>query len=589
MPTAYFDSDAFGDDGWQVALSQSVSVHVATRLDEVEQVIDRADRAAHEGHWAAVAVSFEAAAAFESALAPPRAVVPGLPLAWVGIFARGIDPNKSAGSFDDPPGYRPPAFTPTISRSQFTARVRDVERYIRAGDTYQVNLTFPMRADAAPDPSAWYDSLRTAQRARYCAYLDFGRHTVLSLSPELFFARRGERVTARPMKGTSRRGRWQVEDEALARDLLASAKARAENVMIADLLRNDIGRVAVTGSVRVPALCTTERYPTLWQLTSTVEGEVPASTTLVDLFRALFPCGSVTGAPKIRTMEIIASLESAPRGMYTGAIGIVRPGGDCTFNVAIRTLVIDRDTGAVTMGVGAGITADSQPDAEYDESLLKGAFAAGPMVTIADVGPFSLLETMRLDDGRLMRLDRHLERAADAARFFGIEWNSARVAAACEVAVREHAEGTWRARLLVDRNGLSTVDCMTYTPEGHPRRVAFAVAPIDDGDPFLFNKTTRRSQYEKARRARPDVEDVLLWNARGEVTESTVANVVVEIDGERWTPPVESGLLAGVFRGELLRSGTVRERVLTRAAVEGAQRLWLVNSLREWMDVVLVR
>ena len=316
---------------------------------------------------------------------------------------------------------------------------------------------------------------------------------------------------------------------------------------------------------------------------------MPASTTLVDLFRALFPCGSVTGAPKIRTMEIIASLESAPRGMYTGAIGIVRPGGDCTFNVAIRTLVIDRDTGAVTMGVGAGITADSQPDAEYDESLLKGAFAAGPMVTIADVGPFSLLETMRLDDGRLMRLDRHLERAADAARFFGIEWNSARVAAACEVAVREHAEGTWRARLLVDRNGLSTVDCMTYTPEGHPRRVAFAVAPIDDGDPFLFNKTTRRSQYEKARRARPDVEDVLLWNARGEVTESTVANVVVEIDGERWTPPVESGLLAGVFRGELLRSGTVRERVLTRAAVEGAQRLWLVNSLREWMDVVLVR
>lgn len=589
MQTAHFDSNALTDDGWQATLSDLVSVHVATRLDEVESVIDRADCAAHDGYWAAVAVTYEAAAAFEPALAPPRAVVPGLPLAWVAIFARGTNPTRPTGSSDEPASRTPPSFTPTVSRSQFTARVRDAGVHILAGDTYQVNLTFPMRADAAPDPGHWYDGLRAAQQARYCAYLDLGRQIVLSLSPELFFARRGQRVTARPMKGTIRRGRWLAEDEALARELVTSPKARAENVMIADLLRNDIGRVAITGSVCVPALCTTERYPTLWQLTSTVEGEVPASTTLVDLFRALFPCGSVTGAPKIRTMEIIATLEGAPRGMYTGTIGIVRPGGDCTFNVAIRTLVIDRDTGATTMGVGAGITADSLPDAEYDESLLKGAFAAGSTAAIADVGPFSLLETMRLDEGRLCRLDRHLDRAAAAARFFGIDWNIARVRAACDAAAQEHTEGTWRTRLLIDRNGRATVDCTPYTPDRQPRLVTFAATPIDDRDPFLFNKTTRRSQYEVARHARPDVEDVLLWNARGEVTESTIANVVVEIDGDRWTPPVASGLLAGVFRGELLRTGSVRERVLTRAAVARATRVWLVNSLREWMDVVLVR
>lgn len=588
MPTVHFDSNANTDDGWQVALSEPVSVHVATRLDDVADVIDRADRAAHDGHWAAVAVSYESAAAFEAAIPPPRAVVPGLPLAWVAIFARGTTPMRPARPVDEPAARTPPSFEPTVSRSEFTERVRDVGRYIRAGDTYQVNLTFPMRADAAPTPASWYDRLRAAQQACYCAYLDLGRHIVLSLSPELFFARRGNRLTTRPMKGTSRRGRWLAEDEALARELVTSAKARAENVMIADLLRNDIGRVAVTGSVCVPALCAIERYPTLWQLTSTVAGEVPASTTLVDLFRALFPCGSVTGAPKIRTMEIIAALESGPRGMYTGAIGIVRPGGDCTFSVAIRTLVIDRETGGTTMGVGAGITADSLPDAEYDESLLKGAFAAGATAAIVDVGPFSLLETMRLAEGRLRRLDRHLDRAAAAARFFGIDWNSGRVAAACDAAAKEHSEGTWRARLLVDRDGRATVDCTPYTPKPDTRRVAFAVAPIDDQDPFHFNKTTRRAQYEMARRARPDVEDVLLWNARGEVTESTIANLIVEIDGERWTPPVASGLLAGVFRGELLRSGSVRERVLTRAAVAGAPRLWLVNSLREWMDAVLV-
>ena len=589
MQTAHFDSNVPTDDGWQVALSDSVSVHVATRLDEVEDVIDRADRAAHDGHWAAVAVSYEAAAAFEPALAHPRAVVPGLPLAWVGIFARGTIPTRPIGLPNALARRTPPWFTPTVSRSQFTARVRDAGVHILAGDTYQVNLTFPMRADAPPDLGHWYDDLRAAQQARYCAYLDLGRQIVLSLSPELFFARRGQRVTARPMKGTIRRGRWLAEDEALEWELVTSSKTRAENVMIADLLRNDIGRVAMTGSVRVPALCTTERYPTLWQMTSTVEGDVPAPTTLVDLFRALFPCGSVTGAPKIRTMEIITTLEDVPRGMYTGAIGIVRPGGDCTFNVAIRTLVIDRDTGAITMGVGAGITADSLPDAEYDESLLKGAFAAGSTAAIADVGSFSLLETMRLDDGRLCRLDRHLDRAAAAACFFGIDWNSARARAACDAAVQEHTAGAWRVRLLIDRNGLVTVGCTPYTPEPDPRLVAFAAAPIDDRDPFLFNKTTRRSHYEMARRARPDVDDVLLWNARGEVTESTTANLIAEIDGCRWTPPVASGLLAGVFRGELLRTGSIRERVLTRAAVARATRLWLVNSLREWMDIVLVR
>jgi para-aminobenzoate synthetase/4-amino-4-deoxychorismate lyase len=226
------------------------------------------------------------------------------------------------------------------------------------------------------DPLAWYERLTDAQQAPYCALLEVGDYLVLSLSPELFFERRGDRITLRPMKGTSRRGRDPDEDARLVEALVQSEKTRAENVMIVDLIRNDIGRVAQVGSVRVPALFETEAYPTLWQMTSTVEALVPNAVSLVDLFRALFPCGSVTGAPKIRAMQILAWLENAPRGLYTGAIGFIEPGGNCTFSVAIRTIVLERRTGAATLGVGAGIVSGSSPEEEYRECLLKAAFAS---------------------------------------------------------------------------------------------------------------------------------------------------------------------------------------------------------------------
>jgi para-aminobenzoate synthetase/4-amino-4-deoxychorismate lyase len=250
--------------------------------------------------------------------------------------------------------------------------------HIRLGDTYQVNLTFPLSGSIPSDPGALFAWMRASQQAAYCAHLDLGRFEILSASPELFFERVGTHLITRPMKGTIGRGRSPGEDERLAEALQQSSKARAENVMIVDLLRNDLGRIARTGTVRVPHLFSLERYPTLWQLTSTVTAEARPGTTLPDLFRALFPCGSVTGAPKIRTMQVIAELEQTPRGVYTGAIGLVRPGGDCAFSVAIRTMVLDRRHRTATLGVGAGITADSDPEEEYRECLLKAAFVNGP-------------------------------------------------------------------------------------------------------------------------------------------------------------------------------------------------------------------
>jgi para-aminobenzoate synthetase/4-amino-4-deoxychorismate lyase len=592
MDSAWFDSDDPVGEGWGVRLEEPIATHVTAQLDDVEAVLSKADQAARDGLWAAVAVSYEAAAAFE-----PRLLqgAPGAfgrssdePLIWTGIYRSG-QPGRSDRPDRSDASSRSTTFVPAIDAGTFAARVRAAQEHIHAGDTYQVNLTFPMHAADTPDPADWYRQLRAAQRARYCARLDLGTHVVLSFSPELFFERRGDLLTARPMKGTAARGRWRQEDEQRARDLAASEKERAENVMIVDLLRNDIGRVALPGTVRARDLYRVERYPTLWQMTSAVEGRLPAGTPLTSLFRALFPCGSVTGAPKIRTMEIIAALEQRPRRLYTGAIGFVRPGGDCVFSVAIRTIVIDRHTGAATMGVGAGITADSVAQREYDECLLKAAFTHGTPAEGGSGQGFLLLETMRLEQGCIARVNRHLARMADSASYFGFTWDETSVRRAVEDARVRHADGCWRLRLVVDRRGQPDVTCTAHEPgETRVWRVTYADTPVDDRSPFLFNKTTNRRVYEKARRKRPDVDDVLLWNGRGEITESTIANLVADLDGARVTPPVECGLLAGTYRAELIAAGVIRERVLTRDDLARASRIWLINSLRGWIEAAIV-
>ena len=585
MSGARFDSADPGGGGWHATLQGLRESHTAWSIAEVRAVVAHADRAAAEGRWAALVLSYEAAPAFERAMRftrPPSRT----PLAWVGIYDRAsTDPREPAPATGAP---APSAhFAPSATRDEYTHAVRSAQEYIRAGDTYQVNVTFRMHG-RVQDPDALYDHLLRAQQARYCACLDIDGYRVLSFSPELFFERRGNVLTTRPMKGTTRRGRYHAEDEALAGELAASRKAQAENVMIVDLLRNDAGRIAVPGGVRVPELFTLERYPTLWQMTSTVEAQLRSGATLLDLLDALFPCGSITGAPKIRTMQIIDELEGTPRGLYTGTIGLVRPGGDCIFNVAIRTIVIDRETGAATMGVGAGIVTDSVPEDEYDECLLKASFATAA-VPPPDLRSFSLLETMRLSGGTVVRLDRHLARMRDSAAYFGFPWRERDVRTAVTSAAATFPGGTWRMRLLLAHDGTPTAECLPHTAGGERRwRLAVADSPVDAADPFLFNKTTRRDVYEAARRAHPGADDVLLWNARGEITEATIANVVVEIDGVRYTPPVTSGLLPGVLRGELVEAGDVRERVLTKDDVASASQIWLINSLRGWIPAELI-
>ena len=450
--------------------------------------------------------------------------------------------------------YQVGQWQPRVSREDFSTAISQIRELIAAGDTYQVNFTFPLAADFTGDARSWFRNLCRAQGAEYCAYFDLGRYKVLSVSPELFFELEGKKVTTRPMKGTIGRGRWLEEDNQMAARLAASAKDRAENVMIVDLLRNDLGRVAVPGSVKVTRLFDLERYETLWQMTSTIEATLKPNVDFSELMARLFPCGSITGAPKIRTMEIIRDLEPFPRGVYTGTLGFLRPGGSAVFNVAIRTIVIDSDEGVATFGVGGGITYDSTAEREYEECLVKSSFLNSKAVE------FQLLESMLLEGGNFFLLERHLDRMKASATYFGFCFPEAQIRTELDRLAAAQAHGSWKTRLLVSRSGGISIETQKREDPGeNPLTVALSEKPVSAEDKFLFHKTTNRSVYDDAIAARPDCDDVILWNEAGEVTESTIANVVISLNGRLYTPPRHVGLLAGTMREELLAAGKVSE------------------------------
>lgn len=531
---------------------------MARRIGEVWQLLEFAEAQARGGAYVAVMISYEAAPAFDSALWAHEAGE--FPLAWAAVF-----PQESASETQAGGDFLAGAWVPRVNKSEYEASVDRIRELIAAGDTYQVNYSFPLTSSFNGDVYAWYRELCLAQGARYCAFLDLDRYQVLSLSPELFFERRGDRVITRPMKGTMPRGRWTEEDEEFAQRLRHSVKDKAENIMIVDLLRNDLGKVSVPGSVHVSALFAAERYETVWQMTSTVESTLRPGTNLVELMSALFPCGSVTGAPKIRTMQIIRELERFPRGVYTGAIGLLHPGGDCVFNVAIRTVVIDKQTGVATCGVGGGVTIDSTAAGEYEECLVKSRFLQSKPVE------FELFETMLVEDGEIFLLERHLERLKKSAAYFGFKNPPA-------LDLRS-AFKTAKLKLNLRKDGRIETEISPIPNPGGLKRVSLATAPVNSSDRFLFHKTTRRDFYS---------DDVILWNERGEITESGIANVVVRINGELVTPPVSCGLLPGTFRAHLLDRGEIKERVITIEELKNASEIYLINSVRKWMKAELV-
>lgn len=556
----------------------ALEVLEAADADQVPVVLARVEKALDNGFWAAGFLCYEAAPGIDSSLTVKAPAFGSSPLAWFGIFP----PPASLPAFPSEMisgGYELGDWESGVEREDYLRAVERIRELIAAGQTYQVNYTYPLRACFEGDPAALFDRLRLAQQASREAYVNTGRFAALSASPELFFAQCGDEVVTRPMKGTAARGRWPGEDRRMAFSLAASEKDRAENLMIVDLLRNDLGRVARTGGVTVSGLFEVERYGSVWQMTSTVRARTDSGP--VETLRALFPCGSVTGAPKVRTMEIIAELECAPRGVYTGAAGWLGPGRRACFNVAIRTVALDLERGEAVYGVGGGITWSSEAVLEWQETRLKARL-------LGDTVPrFELLETMlwETENGYAL-LDRHLARLAASAEYFGRPCDPARIRMSLEEAEKSFGDNPLRVRLLLDDSGSACLGAHPFDAAENvkPLRVGLAPEPVDSGDIFLFHKTTHRNVYERARQARPDLEEVILWNERDEVTESTTANIVVELEpGTRWTPPVDCGLLAGTLREELLDRGEIAERVIRKEELLGARMIWLINSVRGWM------
>jgi para-aminobenzoate synthetase / 4-amino-4-deoxychorismate lyase len=437
------------------------------------------------------------------------------------------------------------------------------------------------------DERGLYRDLCYAQRGARSAYLNAGRYRILSASPELFFRLDGDMLTTRPMKGTAPRGRWLEEDDAIRERLTTSVKDRAENAMIVDLLRNDLGRIATPGTVRWSKVFDPERFETVWQLTSTVTARIQPETGMADVFRALFPSGSITGAPKVRTMRIIADLEDSPRGVYCGAVGFLAPASagppSASFNVAIRTVTIDAETGIAEYGVGGGITWGSSAAGEFDEAVAKAK------VLTARRPPFELLESMRRDPGEpIVRLERHIERLRGSALYFGFAFDEGAVRAALDQ-TDVGADRSVKIRLRLNRAGAIEVSSVVLdrgSPE--PVRLALDDVPVDPTDVFLFHKTTIRRRYEDARARHPDADDALLINPRREITETSEANVAVKLAGRWWTPPRDSGLLAGIERAALLDEGAIEERPIDVDEARTAQALAVLNSVRGWRHAVLV-
>ncbi len=562
----------------------------ASSPGEITRAFDALAEARARGLHAVGFFAYELGYALEEKLEPLMPARRALPLLSFGLFGapRALAQAEIALFLADK-GTGPFAIEapkPAFSFEAYAKRFATVKELIEAGDTYQINLTFPLRFGFSGDAIALFRRLRNTARAGYGALLALDGCHVLSLSPELFVETKNGIARARPMKGTAPRAPTPEADLALRAALKEDEKSRAENLMIVDLVRNDLGRVAETGSVRVEELFAIETYPTLHQMTSTITAKLLRGTDLRKLVAALFPCGSVTGAPKIRAMEIIHALEDGPRGIYCGAIGHVAPEGDIRFNVAIRTLTIDAK-GQGTMGVGGGLVADSKLEAEYAECLLKARFLTEE--------PFALIETLRWTraDGYFL-LPLHLDRLVRSARHFGFSCTREGVERALAEAAVRFTAPRMRVRLLLDGEGKLAIEANELSDE-EPQTMSFVLSErrVSSVEPLLYHKTTRRDFYESELsrlRALCGADEVVFQNERGELTEGSRTNLFIERQGGLFTPPVECGLLAGTLRRALLADSArpCREAVLTPADLDTADAIYLGNSVRGLVRAQLI-
>lgn len=553
---------------------------IAWRHQDVRAILDTVQEQAESGRWCLGYVRYEAAPAFDPAFLTQDA---DGPLVWFAVYD---EAHPWPAAVAEAPSSSPwqMIWDEGLSRAGFDRACERVSRAIAAGDLYQVNFTAPLRGRwrGLAAPEALFAALQRAQPGGYTLYLDTGPEKILSVSPELFFDWHAPRLLTRPMKGTAARGATPAEDEAHRVALASSPKERAENLMIVDLLRNDLSRLAEPFSVQVPHLFQTQRLATVWQMTSDIQARTRQGCTLYDVFSALFPCGSVTGAPKVSAMRMIRALEAHPRGIYCGALGVVQPGGRATFNVPIRTVVLgDRQA---CCGIGSGLVADSVPDAEWNEWRNKRTFLERACQ------PFDLLETFGLYDGQSPLLPNHLRRLGAAAEHFAYPFDLPKIRSCLARLFEQHPWGQWRIRLSLNAYGQPHASALPLQTEQSVGPVALKLADeafAAAASEFVRFKTTRREHYASFAPAE-GVFDTLLWNSAGEVTEGTRCNVAFRRHGQWWTPPLRCGLLPGIGREHWLQNGRIREAVLHVKDLSDVEDFAVFNSLRGWLPARLL-
>ena len=579
------------------------------QADAPQQVLQQLQALADwqaQGYGAVGYLAYEAAAALQPGLACHASAV-GLPLLWFAVFAPESLQQESSqpSAASQAAGFQLQPWQAAQSEAEFAQCIAQIQAAIARGESYQVNYTLPFASKLQGSGAALYSAMRRAQHAPYAAYLEVGQQTILSASPELFFHWQGQaaggHIFTRPMKGTRARGLCSARDEALAQELAASAKDRAENVMIVDLLRNDLGQIARAGSVRVDELFAIERYPSVWQMTSRVSAQTRTGVGLVQVLQALFPCGSITGAPKHQTMRLIRDLEAQPRGAYCGAIGLLRPDGSATFSVAIRTLTLgaERDgSRPASYHAGAGITWGSSAAAEWQEVQAKTRVVQPDFLQQQNQASFALIETLLWTGRAFALLPAHEQRLAASAAYYAYSLDAAAWTAALQAAV-QGLNTPQRVRALLHADGRVEVSCTPlaadYCPSWQPVQdgaaaalptVALALAATPKATPSLYHKTTQRQVYETAKQGAPaGVLDVLLHNEEGQLCEFTIGNLLLQLDGVIYTPPIACGLLPGVLRAQLLAQGAVQERVLWLSDLQRAEGIWLINSVRGCVPV----
>ena len=581
-PFVFLETANFDKDNVSSFLFKDFSeVFIFNYKDDVDKFFEKAESCLGKNQWLCGFFSYEFGYCLEPALYYLKEKN-NFPLAWLACCKEPVKiinchPIPVCADRKSKKSFRIKNIKPNISYRQYATTIRKIKTYLGNGTNYQTNFTFKIKFSFSGDVLNFYAALRAAQPTSYMALINTGECFIISLSPELFFRQDGNKITTKPMKGTIGRGNTLSEDKINESKLTADKKIMAENLMIVDLLRNDLGRVSK--KVWVPEIFCAEKYRTLYQMTSTISAKLKNDTGIREIFSSLFPSGSVTGAPKIKTMEIIKELEKEPRNIYTGAIGYISPAQKACFNVAIRTIVLSEDKGE--MGIGGGIVYDSSAKKEYTEAMLKAKFLT------QGLDGFSLIETILWAEKGYFLNDLHLNRLKKSCEYFSIKLNFDKLKKELNILAKKLKAkgGRFKIRILANLEGNFMIENSPLGELGFPVKVKISRKKINPQDIFLYHKTTKRKFYEEEREKAKNAGcfEAIFFNKYGELTEGSISNVFVPKNGMLYTPPVKCGLLNGVLRQHLLRTDKAKEKTLYLRDILAADAIYIGNSVRGLM------